>query len=64
MALTCGLKDLDVSHMGIIVIEKGEPYLLHASSSHGKVEITNVPLSEFMKKNRSLTGIRVIRLAE
>lgn len=64
VALTCGLKDLDVSHMGIIVIEKGEPYLLHASSSHGKVEITNVPLSEFMKKNRSLTGIRVIRLAD
>lgn len=64
VALTCGLKDLDVCHMGIIVIEKGEPYLLHASSSHGKVEITNVPLSEFMKKNRSLTGIRVIRLAE
>ncbi len=64
VALTCDNKDLDVSHMGIIIKKNGEPYLLHASSSHGKVEITNIPLSEFMKKNRHLTGIRVIRLNE
>lgn len=61
VALTCNLKDLDVSHMGIIVKKDGEPYLMHASSSNGKVEITKVPLCEFMKRNRNLTGIRVIR---
>lgn len=61
VALTCNLKDLDVSHMGIIVKKEGEPYLMHASSSNGKVEITKVSLCEFMKRNRNLTGIRVIR---
>ena len=61
VALTCNLKDLDVSHMGIIVKKDGEPYLMHASSSNGKVEITKVPLYEFIKRNRNLTGIRVIR---
>lgn len=61
VALTCNLKDLDVSHMGIIVKKEGEPYLMHASSSNGKVEITKVSLCEFMKRNRQLTGIRVIR---
>lgn len=64
VGLTCNMKDLDVSHMGIIVKTDGVPYLLHASSSNGKVEITNVPLSDFMKRNTNLTGIRVIRLVE
>lgn len=62
VALTTSLKDLDVTHMGMIVIKDGEPYLLHASSSLGKVIITEVPLAEFMKRNRSLTGVRVIRV--
>lgn len=64
VALTSNIKNLDVTHMGIIVIRDGEPYLLHASSSLGKVVITDQPLQEFMKKNNSLTGLRVIRLNE
>ena len=64
VALVSNLKNLDVTHMGIIVKENpsAEPYLLHASSSHGKVEVTSLPLAEFMKKNRQWIGIRVIRL--
>lgn len=60
------LKNLDVTHMGIIVKDSptAEPYLLHASSSDGKVEISQVPLAEFMKKNRQWLGIRVFRLSE
>lgn len=64
VALVSNMKNLDVTHMGFIVIENGEPYLLHASSSHGKVEISDKPLAEFMKKNRSLIGIRIFRLIE
>jgi len=64
VALTSKLKDLDVTHMGIVVKIDGEPYLMHASSSLGKVVITTVPLSDFMARNRSLTGLRVIRLTE
>lgn len=64
VALTSNLKNLDVTHLGIIVIRDGQPYLMHASSSLGKVVITEVPLDEFMKRNRSLTGLRVFRLLE
>lgn len=64
IAFVSNLKDLDVTHMGFIVMVDGEPHVLHASGSHGKVEITEQPLQEFMKKNRQFIGIRVIRLKE
>lgn len=64
VALTSNLKDLDVTHLGIVVLVEGEPYLLHASSSLGKVTVTNIPLDKFMERNRSLTGVRVVRLTE
>ena len=60
------LKNLDVTHMGIVVKDTptSEPYLLHASYSDGKVEVTTRPLAEFMKKNRQWLGVRVFRLSE
>ena len=64
VALVSNAKNLDVTHMGIIVKIDGEPYLLHASSSNGKVEIAQRPLADFMKRNRSLMGVRVLRLKE
>lgn len=64
VALVSNLKNLDVTHMGIIIKENGEPYLLHASSTGRKVEISALPLAEFMKKNRSFLGIRVIRIKD
>lgn len=64
VALVSTLKNLDVTHMGIIVKRDGEPYLLHASSSHGKVEVSATPLADFMKKNRQWLGVRVFRLKE
>lgn len=63
VALTSSLKDLDVTHMGLIIKDdKGIPHLLHASSSLGKVVLSIEPLAEFMRRNRSLTGIRVLRV--
>lgn len=66
VGLVSNLKNLDVTHMGIVVKESptAEPYLLHASYSGGKVEISTRPLDEFMKKNRQWLGLRVFRLAE
>lgn len=66
VALVTNAKNLDVTHMGIVVKASAdaEPYLLHASSSHGKVEVTALPLAEFMKKNRQWLGVRVFRLKE
>ncbi|MDE6497241.1 MAG: DUF1460 domain-containing protein [Muribaculaceae bacterium] len=63
VGLVTKLKDLDVTHMGIIIkTDDGVPHLLHASSSNHKVELSAAPLDEFMKRNPSLLGIRVFRL--
>lgn len=62
IALTTKTNGLDVSHVGIIVIEKDGPHLLHASSREGKVTIDKLPLTEYMRKSPNLSGIRVIRL--
>ncbi|WP_303027270.1 N-acetylmuramoyl-L-alanine amidase-like domain-containing protein [Duncaniella muris] len=62
VALTTKTNGLDVSHVGILVIEKDGPHLLHASSKEGKVVIDKLPLTEYMRKAHQLTGIRVLRL--
>lgn len=66
VALVSTLKNLDVTHMGIVVKDSptAEPYLLHASMSDGKVEVSSRPLAEFMKKNRQWLGLRVFRLID
>ncbi|MBD5232878.1 MAG: DUF1460 domain-containing protein [Bacteroidales bacterium] len=60
------IRNLDVVHVGVVLKDtpESEPYLLHASYSHGKVEVTSVPLAEYMKKNRQWLGLRVFRLNE
>ena len=64
VALTTKIPGLDVSHMGVIVIDNDIPHLLHASSSVGKVVIDKYPLAEYLRRGRNLTGIRVFRLTE
>jgi hypothetical protein len=62
VAITSNLKNLDVTHLGIIVMENGEPHLLHASSAAGEVVVSKESLALYMKRNRAATGVRVIRL--
>lgn len=65
VALVTKLKDLDVTHLGIIVKDTGGvPHLLHASLSAGRVLLSDVPLADFMKRNTGLLGIRVYRLRD
>lgn len=64
IAFTTKTPGLDVSHIGIVVMKDGVPYLLHASSKGGKVMIDPLPLAEYMRKNRNLTGARFIRVGE
>lgn len=64
VALTTKTDGLDVSHMGIIVIEKDGAHLMHASSKEGKVVIDKLPLDEYLRKNRNISGLRVIRIQE
>ncbi|MDE7426303.1 MAG: DUF1460 domain-containing protein [Muribaculaceae bacterium] len=62
IALVCKLNNLDVTHLGLIKMINGVPYLLHASSSHSKVEVSEVPLYEFLKRNPAIMGVRAFRL--
>lgn len=64
VALVCNIKGLDVTHMGVVVTdEAGVLHLLHASSSKGQVTLEEMPLDDFMRKNRQWIGLRVFRLA-
>lgn len=64
VAITTKTPGLDVQHLGIIVMKDGIPHLMHASSVKKSVVIDSEPLSEYMRKNRSASGIRVIRLVD
>lgn len=64
VAFTTKLQGLDVAHLGIVVMVDGQPRLLHASSSAGKVVLTDFPLEDMFRKNRNFTGLRVVRLKD
>ena len=54
---------LDVSHNGIIIVDdKGDPYLLDASMSGGKVMLESKPLFKYLEHSKSNIGIRVYRM--
>lgn len=63
VGFTSNVDNLDVTHMGIITLRDGEPYVIHASSSAGKVVLSDVPLDRFVKRNRHFTGVRIFRLS-
>ena len=63
VSLVTKVEGLDVSHNGIIIIdEKGDPYLLDASMSGGKVMLEPKPLFKFLEKSKTNIGIRVFRM--
>ena len=62
IAITTRTPGLDVSHFGIVVIEKGVPYLMHASSAAKEVVIDKQPLFDMLRRSKTATGIRVFRL--
>lgn len=64
IAITTSIKNLDVTHMGIATIINGIPHLIHASSKAGKVIIDPLSIQEYLRKNRTATGIRVIRICK
>jgi hypothetical protein len=60
-ALTTSINGLDVTHAGIMFHKNNRIYLLHASSTGKKVEITNIPFADYLQYQKSTTGIMVIR---
>ena len=63
VSLVTKAEGLDVSHNGIIVIdEKGDPYLLDASMSGGKVMLQSKPIYKYLERSKTNIGIRVFRM--
>jgi len=61
IALTTAIPGLDITHTGIAIRKNdGRIHLLHASSS-GMVEISELPLADYLKKIKKNTGIMVAR---
>jgi len=65
VSLVTRAEGLDVSHNGIIVIDdKGDPYLLDASMSGGKVMLESKPLFKYLEHSKNNIGIRVYRMMQ
>jgi hypothetical protein len=62
IAFTTNIAGLDVSHTGFAVHRNGRLHLLHASTRTNQVEISPVPLSEYLAPMSRVTGILVGRL--
>ena len=63
IAITTKLPGLDIAHVGIAEYKNGKLHLLHASSTLGKVVVSDTPLSHMLDNNKSWTGIRVIQMS-
>ena len=64
IALTTSIKGLDVTHTGIATREKdGRIHLLHASTGSNTVEVSKLPLAEYLKGIKKNTGIMVARVS-
>lgn len=62
IALTTSIKGLDITHTGIASREAdGRIHLLHASTGSMEVEISKLPLTDYLKGIKSNTGIMVAR---
>ncbi len=62
IALATSIKGLDVTHTGIAIRQDdGRIHLLHASTESMQVEITKLPLVDYLKKIKSNIGIMVAR---
>ncbi|TDS18783.1 uncharacterized protein DUF1460 [Maribacter caenipelagi] len=62
IALATSINGLDVTHTGIATREKdGRIHLLHASTGSMEVEVSKLPLADYLKNIKSNTGIMVAR---
>lgn len=61
IAITTDENGLDVSHAGIAARAGGQLRLLHASSTEGRVVLSEVPLDRYLEARPSRTGIIVGR---
>jgi len=65
LAFTSIIKGLDVNHVGIAVrMDDERIHILHAPNVGYKVQISNLPLAEYVKKIEKDSGVIVVRVLE
>lgn len=62
IAFVTTIEGLDVSHNGFAYFQGGRLHLLHASTRTNQVEVTPVPLSQYLQNRATVSGILVARL--
>ena len=62
IAITTSIDNLDMVHVGFAIAHKGRIHLLHASSNSMEVEISELPLSDYLARNKSQSGIMISKL--
>ncbi len=62
IAITCNKPGLDIAHLGFAVWRSDGLHLLNASQLHGKVIEEPMTLRYYLKKHKSHTGIRIVRV--
>jgi len=62
IAITTEMEGMDIAHVGIAVkMDDGRIHFLHAPLSGSKVQMTDVPLYDYLQKNKKQTGIMVLQ---
>ena len=56
------MEGMDISHTGMVIVKEGTAKFLHAPLSGGAVTISDGSLAEYVRRNKSMTGIVVARL--
>jgi hypothetical protein len=62
VAITSDIKGLDIAHTGMLVRENGKVHLLHASSTSGKVVISEKTFLEYIMGNKHQTGVILLKV--
>jgi len=62
IAITTNTEGLDVQHVGLAVRLKNRVYLLHASSTDGKVVLSKKTLCRYLMQSKARSGIMVARI--
>lgn len=64
LGITTSIEGLDTSHTGIAIRQDKILHFMHAPDVGLKVQITDVPLWEYLARNKKQTGIMVMRALE
>jgi hypothetical protein len=62
IGITTTIKGLDISHTGLVVMQDGKAYLLHASSEAKKVVMSDETLHDYLAERKNNLGIVVARM--